>query len=85
LFQATPSARVIILGQIDSTGNDLTAVNNIQKLVSERWNVYFANWVNRLGVNDETISHYMSDSLHPDQSMKDVMAKMLIKDLLLRQ
>jgi len=85
LFQATPSARVIILGQIDSIGNDLTTVNNIQKLVAERWNVYFSNWVNRLGVNDETISHYMSDGLHPDQSMKDVMAKMLIKDLLLRQ
>tara|TARA_R110002153_G_scaffold93082_2_gene225559 strand:+ start:497 stop:2431 length:1935 start_codon:yes stop_codon:yes gene_type:complete len=85
LLQASPSARVIILGQVDSIGNDLTTVNNIQELVSENWNIYFANWVKVLGVNSESASYYLPDNLHPSQELREVMAKFLIQDLLLRQ
>lgn len=81
LFEASPEARVIILGQPHFELTNLDTVNDLQKLVAEKWNIYFADWGKRLGVNEDTADYYLRDGLHPDQELRDVMAKMLIKDL----
>lgn len=82
LYQAKPSAKVIIFGQHTFAGWGLMKeVNEIQKMVAEKWGIPFLNWGYKLGINSETIPIYAPDGAHLSASGKTLVSDFLTQEL----
>lgn len=77
LYDAKPSARVLILGQHIFTWANTREINDIQKQVAEKWGIPFADWGNKMALNEITKTTYTGDGCHPNASGQERMGTWL--------
>lgn len=90
LFEAKPTARVIIFGQFNNNATD--EINDIQREVCKDWCIPFLDWGAKMGMANEKITIdgaettllravFAADGLHPTSYAQEVMGEFLIRAL----
>ena len=81
LFEAKPDANVLILGQHLFSWDRTKEVHEIQRTVSKKWGIPFADMGYNLGINKININTFTSDGCHLNTEGKKRLADFLFNYL----